>query len=272
MASTAEHRVGTADPRDGRAGLAPFLVITFGFTWGLWLVAGLLGGDVSTPAVLAVFAVGACGPSVAALACRLAGRPGARLARLRSGRRWLPAALVLGVAPAAVAALLAPLVGGPQLDPALVRDTVAGAGGPLLFAVTALVAGPLAEEFGWRGHAQPRLRRSLPPGRTALVLGAVWAVWHVPLFFLAGTWQSGIGLFTPQGLLFLVAMVPLSHLHWFVSERLRGGVPAAVLLHLAGNVSLTLLVADFASAGGFFVAAVAALVVVVAVAARAGGG
>ena len=36
-------------------------------------------------------------------------------------------------------------------------------------------------------------------------------------------------------------MIPLSSAYWLVSERLRGGVPAAVALHLVGNVALTVL-------------------------------
>ena len=51
----------------------------------------------------------------------------------------------------------------------------------LLFVVTYLVAGPLAEEFGWRGFAQPRLRERFGLIGTSVVLGAAWALWHVPL-------------------------------------------------------------------------------------------
>jgi uncharacterized protein len=50
-----------------------------------------------------------------------------------------------------------------------------------------------------------------------------------------------MGLFTPQALGFFVSMLPLSVCYWWVTERLRGGVPAAVLLHLVGNLTLTLL-------------------------------
>jgi hypothetical protein len=91
-----------------------------------------------------------------------------------------------------------------------------------------------------------------------VVVGSVWALWHVPLFLLVGTSQSAMGLFSPAALLFFASMLPLSVSYWFVSERLRGGVPAAVLVHTAGNLSLTLLAVAESVAGGlvFFATAV----------------
>lgn len=54
---------------------------------------------------------------------------------------------------------------------------------------TALVIGPV-EEFGWRGVALPLLQRKFTPFVASLVLGTVWAVWHLPAFFMSGTPQS----------------------------------------------------------------------------------
>ncbi len=51
-------------------------------------------------------------------------------------------------------------------------------------------AGPLGEEFGWRGFALPRLLGLMGPRASALALGGVWAVWHLPAFYLAGLSQS----------------------------------------------------------------------------------
>jgi hypothetical protein len=100
------------------------------------------------------------------------------------------------------------------------------------------------------------LRRRLGPAATAAVVGSVWAVWHVPLFLLVGTSQAQIGLVTPGAVAFFAAMLPLSVVSWFVSERLRGGVPGAVLVHLVVTISMTLLFAA-PSPGGVACALVA---------------
>ena len=54
--------------------------------------------------------------------------------------------------------------------------------------------GPVGEEFGWRGFALPRLLEMMTPRAASLVLGAIWAVWHLPAFFISGTPQTRLSL------------------------------------------------------------------------------
>lgn len=207
------------------AELVAFLLATALLSGVPWAVVLFLGGDTSTPLVTVFYALGTFGPTLAALVCRLCGMRSPRLARWRHATRWVPTAVVAGVLPA-VAAFMA---GG----------SFAGTAGLPLLLLAHTVTGPLSEEFGWRGFAQPRLRHHLSPTSTALVLGTVWAAWHLPFFAMTGTWQSTLGL--GEAAIYLACMIPMSLVYWAVSETLRGGVPAAVLLHYASNVSLSLL-------------------------------
>ncbi|GAA3068191.1 CPBP family intramembrane metalloprotease [Pseudonocardia yunnanensis] len=223
--------------RNRRSDLLLFFGGTFAVSWIPWAVALLLGGDTTQGSTRVLFVVGTFGPSlVAGILWALRRRGAPRTNPLRTVHRWLLPALVLGAAPFVVAALIEG-----SHDPAAAQRLVESMGGPLGFVALFLVAGPLAEEFGWRGYAQPRLRRTLSPIATAGLLGSAWALWHVPLFLLGGTSQARLGLFSWQALLFFLTLVPLSYTAWFVSERLAGGVAAAVALHFAGNAAVSLL-------------------------------
>lgn len=51
--------------------------------------------------------------------------------------------------------------------------------------------GAVAEEIGWQGYAYPRLALRYSPLRAALIIGVVWALWHIIPFALMGrgaTW------------------------------------------------------------------------------------
>jgi len=48
----------------------------------------------------------------------------------------------------------------------------------------------LGEEIGWRSFALPKLQKIFTPFATSLILGLIWAVWHLPLFWIANTIQN----------------------------------------------------------------------------------
>ena len=148
---------------------------------------------------------------------------------------------LLAVASATVlaAAYLAHVVGGPAVNFAEGRTLIATLGGPVPFLISMLIAGPLAEEPGWRGTAYPRLRASLSPLRAGLLLGVVWAIWHVPLFYIHGTVQAGFGLISWSGLLFTLSVIPMALLTGYAYER--AGVPASIAVHLGVNATVALL-------------------------------
>lgn len=217
--------------RRTRTDLLLFLGATFAVSWLPWGAALLAGGDTGRPLTRLLFVIGTFGPTAVALLLWCAGRRRPHGHNpFRASGRWLLPALVFGAAPAVVGALI-----DGTLDLATASARAATIGGPLMVIGYVLLAGPLAEEFGWRGYAQPRLRRTLGPVPTAVLLGLVWAVWHVPLFLLAGTTQAEVGLGSVQALLFFVQFVPLSYTILVVSERMRGGVAAAVAVHFANN-------------------------------------
>ena len=116
-------------------------------------------------------------------------RLGSRLIRWRVSWIWYVAAI--GVPLAVHALTIAANVGLGADAPSLGQLTPAS-GVLLVFAVRLVnpLDGPVAEEPGWRGFAQPGLQAGRTPFRATLVLGALVAGWHLPLWLLP---QFGAG-------------------------------------------------------------------------------
>jgi membrane protease YdiL (CAAX protease family) len=108
---------------------------------------------------------------------------------------------------------------------------------PALF--TSYLVNPIGEETGWTGFAVPHLQRRFSPWLSAIILGAVWAVWHLPGFFI----PSEMGAFNPVNFIFFVLISILVRILWtWVANHTKGSGIAAILLHASSNaVSLALI-------------------------------
>ncbi len=217
--------------------LLEFAAFCLLLSWVPWGVMGALGTNIDEGAGSLAFGLAAAGPSLAALVMWLMHRrdesPGPGV---RWSIGWPIAAVLLGGIATVGAAVLSNLSDLSAI-PRHANATIVDVGGPLAALGMTFLAGPVSEEFGWRGYVQPRLRRHFGRGVTTAIIGAAWGLWHVPLYFLDGTGQHDDGLFSQQGAAFFLALFPISYLMLFVTERLRGGVPAAILVHAAWNLT-----------------------------------
>lgn len=84
----------------------------------------------------------------------------------------------------------------------------------------------ITEETAWRGYALPRLRRRFDPLAASAVLGLLWGLWHLPLFFIPGSFQSSIPFVG-----FLVSALATSVIIGWVFNRARGSVLVVALFH-----------------------------------------
>ena len=55
-----------------------------------------------------------------------------------------------------------------------------------------MIIGGGIEEIGWRGLLQPQLEKKYPHIVAAISVGVIWAVWHLPLWFIDGTNQQSM--------------------------------------------------------------------------------
>jgi membrane protease YdiL (CAAX protease family) len=103
---------------------------------------------------------------------------------------------------------------------------------PLLgiFLYALFPGGALGEEPGWRGFALPRLQSLHGPLLGSLILGPLWALWHLPLFFTP--WNV---LTTLNVVVFVLATTCLAIMYTWVFNNTKGSVLMAILIHATFN-------------------------------------
>lgn len=214
--------------------MLPFLLLVFGLAWSVfalfvlatdWVVSTF--GEVSGSHPLFILAVYA--PAIAALllvgiGAGLAGIRGF-LSRLFLWRAplWWYTFLIVGfpVISFAGAALKGNAMSAPLLTEPL---------GALMPAIGfMLILGPV-EEIGWRGFALPILQRRFVPFWAGLILGVIWAVWHLPAFLLSGAPQSAWG-FMP----FFAGSVACSIILTAFFNEACGSILLVMLFHFQMN-------------------------------------
>src|SRR5215213_3015351 len=249
--------------------LVTFFLLVFILTWVVWVprASGAHLGVVGQawtwiPAIAALLAAALTG-----------GRGtlrelGSRLVRWRVGWQWY-VVVILGPAAfsLAVAGIYA-LFGGSWAEAAPPAILV----GPLvvlpLFLVILTLTDGLGEELAWRGFALPRLLTRYSALVASVVLGVIWALWHLPLL-----WTEGNGMFHLPVWLLLLDLTAKSILFTWVFLHTRGSVLIAMLFH--GATNLFLVSPEVASTGDLglpLLAAVAKWVLVVVVIVVAGPG
>lgn len=231
----------SAPPRDSvLAEPWKFFAATFGITWSFWLAAIALDLSFDSALGLALLLAGLTGPGVAGIGFvyLVYDADGRRdfWARLRGTRRigvrWFLVILLLPFAIVLAAAGIDLVAGGTG---ATLGAGVRGfATNPMaiLPAIFFATLPPLLEELGWRGYALDRLQSRGSALRASLILGALWAVWHLPLFFIDGSYQrETVGFATLEFWMFMVGVIALSVAFTWVYNHTARSILAIILLH-----------------------------------------
>jgi len=152
----------------------------------------------------------------------------------RVGVQWWAIALFFAVLLSVVALYLFSLLGEPPVD---------WSGLPPLYTVIPMfilytIAAGIGEEFGWRGFLLPRLQTRHNALVSSLIIGAMWAIWHIPQYFIQGTFQHNLqsqdGLF-PAVLAFSLFVIVSSIWFTWIFNNTRGSVLLAAVMHGASN-------------------------------------
>jgi uncharacterized protein len=228
---------GTA-PRNwaARHDLVLYFVLAYLLSWALWPLVIL--NPTSSPLV-------PFGPLIAAvIVALLAGGRHELWALLRQLGRWRVHPLWY------VIALL-----GPFVLAGLTAALAVAAGAPVrgagdytnwraitfFFFSTVIIVG-LFEEVGWRGFALPRLQLRLDAIWAALVLGVLWALWHLPELISDPTGQR-------PPVQFLLWALALSVIFSWLYNSTNGSLPIVIICHAAIDTAGRFMLPEFVGDG-----------------------
>lgn len=152
----------------------------------------------------------------------------------RVGIQWWAIALLFTVIPSVAGLYLFNLFGGPTVDWSGLEPLYSVV--PMILFLT-IFAG-IGEEFGWRGFAMPRLQARYNALVSSIIIGVLWGLWHIPLYFVEGTtqynWRLDAGLI-PVVLGYTVFIIAWSIQYTWVFNNTKGSVLLAAVVHGAGN-------------------------------------
>lgn len=220
-----------------------FFGLALGWSWLFWISAILLGVSIETPVGLILALLGLLGPMVAGVTCTY-------LVHDKEGRRDYWQRIIdirrIGAKWFLVIFLFVPIV----IALAVLLDILSGGSGSaweeaalqifatpwmiIPIALSNFMVGPL-EEFGWRGYAQDCLQARWSLVTSSMILGIVWSLWHLPLFFFKDTYQYNLGAGSQSFWLFMIGIIPLAFVFTWIFNNTNRSTLAAMLFHFMVN-------------------------------------
>jgi membrane protease YdiL (CAAX protease family) len=223
----------------------PFFVGALGFSWLFWIIAGVSLQPFDRLPTLAFYLLGGLAPLLVALTFLYT--LGDRLEIhdfwiravdvRRIGPVWWLVTLLTPPALAGLSILVDQACGGGPFTPIVAEPFSSGPVEFIPYALLLFFLGPLPEELAWRGYSLDRLQRRWNALNSSLILGTIWTVWHLPLFFIDGTYQNGLGFGTLNFWLFMLDKVPQSVLMTWIYNNNRRSTLTAILYHYMVNLT-----------------------------------
>jgi len=219
-------------PGGAASGLLPFFALSYAVMWAAFITVARWV-PAQTPGGYALILLGAYAPGIVALVLTARAEGG-------SGVRALLRRILIADVPVRLYVLAVTYIAVVKITAAVAHRLIAGTWPP--FGAAPLAEIPLAiafstpfqagEEVGWRGFALPRLADRFGLRTASVLLGAIWAAWHLPQFYIAGadTYQQSFVVWAPQVVALSVALA------WLYAKS-GGSLLLVMLMHAAINNS-----------------------------------
>lgn len=216
-----------------------FYITTFAITWLFWALAIMF--NEGTLLYLFMF-LGLIAPASVAIATVLSSKNAALKQDLKrkliSFYRLKPLNIVLAVvvfAAIVVVSIIVSVAFGGSLSQLSFTDDFSFSIGGASALLTILLASVI-EEVGWRGYGEDSVAAYHSWFTESIIFGIVWACWHLPLFWIPGTYQCGLREMGFGYMLnFLLSIVPLGFITTWVYVKNNRSMLASIIFHLFVN-------------------------------------
>lgn len=229
--------------KQDRRNLLLFFVLTFIWTWAFYALIVITGISAYEMPGMIFLIMGGGGPSIVGVALTFFTYTKEQqtnywqrvISFKRIGLRWWGVILLMFPIINALSIGLDTMLGGavPALDP--LHNLIAN---PLVLpqlVLLWLMSGPVAEELGWRGFALDPLLKRYGVLTGSLILGLIWGVWHLPLFFMPATWHGQMGFQFAGFWSFMALSVGNALIFTWVYVNTNRSILTGILLHFASN-------------------------------------
>ena len=220
-----------------------FYATCFLITWAFWIAAAVISrteNDNGVSMVLMLF--GLLAPAVTAVITVLTS--GSRALKQDLKRKIVGfyrikplnilIAIIAFIIIVACSILLSTLFGQSLDQFAFTKDFSFSIGGTSAL-LTILLAATI-EEVGWRGYGEDSVASYFSWFTESIIFGFVWALWHLPLFWIEGTYHYGL---KELGLIyvlnFLISVNPMGFLTTWVYVKNNRSMLACIIFHLFVN-------------------------------------
>ena len=226
-----------------------YFLLTFAYSWIIWIPSVLDGIGMELPFNVASYSlvvviIGAFAPMMAAitLVAREAGWKGTKAflgqaVDFHFKPKYLVIALALPVLIHLIVHYLAPILGwevAKTLFPTEISVPPIVLAIPYFFLM--LIIGGGQEEFGWRGYAQEPLQEKIGVLPASLVIGVIWGIWHLPLWFMTGDLHSAYSF-----LAFVIMTTSISIMYAWLYNSSGKKLIVVMFFHAMNNTAAPLI-------------------------------
>ena len=217
-----------------------FYIITFATTWFFWLFAILFNDGLTN--TLGMVLGGLCPATVAIVTVFTS-----KSDKLKKDFKrkifnfwklkplYIIAAILIFSAIVASSILLSTLF-GESLDQFSLTKDFSFTGVGIMSAFSTILLAAILEEVGWRGYGEDAIAEYHSWFKESIIFGFVWAAWHLPLFWIPGTYHYEIREMNVLYMVnFLVSVAPMGFITTWVYVKNGRSMLSSIIFHLFIN-------------------------------------